>query len=253
MYNAIIDTLKDEITDKKEGQNFNKLYKSIQKWYPDNCTPSKTLFSQHLAQMVKDNIVKREEQQETKHKIKAVNYSLTDCAKKRDKLKILRMDEKQALLMKIYERFLYEAFFKQPRIISSEQELDRFLSKFNLKSKDIVWTRGYGEENMAVNHLIYGYGHSLPSESERQKLAYEYWKERQEEESTVLEEIEFCTYLKAGNHNPPAIDPNYFERKLLITKTDYWEINKYSENIKYATDYQYSIEGFTKEEFWIEQ
>lgn len=149
--------------------------------------------------------------------------------------------------MKIYERILfYEAFHKQDRIMSSERKLDTFLSKFNLKSKDIAWYRTETEENMDVNDLIYS---GRQSESERKKFAYEYWKERKEKESTILEEIEFCTYLKVNSHNPPITKPNYFERKLLITKTDYWQINRHSKNIKYATDYRYSLEGFTVEEF----
>jgi hypothetical protein len=258
MYNAIIDTLKDEINDKKEGQKFNTLYgKSAQKLGqvslidPHKYTLSKTPFSQHLEQMVKDNIVKKEEQQESNLKIKAVNYSLTDSAKIKDRLKILRMDEKQALLMKIYERiFFYESFHKQDRIMSSEHELDTFLSKFKLKSKDVAWARTVTEKNMAVNDLIYGNRvSSLPSESERQEFAHKYWKERKEKESTVLEEIEFCTYLKISNHAPPITNPNYFERKLLITKTDYWQINRHSESIKYDTDYRYTLEGLTIEEF----
>lgn len=168
-----------------------------------NRTISFDTYNVHLKQMLKENTLSK---QDNRERGKPVFYSLTEKAKKQNHLNLLGINPKQILFRRIYEKvFFYEIFHTPLNIISSEQELDAFLSEVNATRNDL--------DGIHIDHDL------------------EFAKKR--EEISFADTKTIYTMKESG---------------VRITKTDYWEANKYTKN-KYATEYTFTLPGISISEF----
>jgi hypothetical protein len=161
-------------------------------------------YNVHLKRMLKENILSKQDNQE---RGKPVFYSLTEKAKKQIQLNLLGINSKQILFRRIYEKvFFYEVYHTPLNIVSSEQELDVFLSEINATRSDL-------RERYANSH-----------------------------------ELEFATRYKELSFADTQIFYAVDKCGVHITKTEYWEANKYSKN-KYSTEYTFTLPGVSIKEF----
>jgi hypothetical protein len=205
-----------------------------------------TTFIAHIDRLRNVRIVNKQDQ----GRGGKVSYSLTERARKLIKLKLLGVDniDKIKLHLKIYEKILLYEFFHAPiRIISSEQEFDKLLSRLNKTKADVKWAITSTGNNYDSVELVYGNisGNGRPVDEPLPKMSSpafpstavkEYWQ-RRGGKKTVLAEIEFICHPIPNN-----ID-------FWITKREYWQINKNSKHKKYATEYRFTLPGVSIEEF----
>jgi hypothetical protein len=140
---------------------------------------------------------------------KSVFYSLTEGAKKQIQLNLLGVNPEQTLFRRIYENlFFYDVYHAPLNVISTEEELDRLLLEFNATRNDLYETFSYNPDG---------------------ELKF----------ATKYEELSFAdtrtTYILG-------------ESGVRITKTEYWEANKYYKN-RYATEYTFTLPGVSINEF----
>jgi hypothetical protein len=219
-YNAIIDILG------MEGKvTFNKLFEEWVKVLrqtkikskkhmkrkhskPTQYTPSRTQLSDILKKMVADSYLTKLVDEKSNRMLKETKYELTEDARKLLQMNILRIEDKQPIFKRIYEKILFYDFFKrvytrvlqdlqQPGFlgiaersmlfpdrtvkeitINSEHEFNNFLSKINIEQEHLNWgitTDGYSS---SIAQIIYP--HNTPSKC-LQKLKKQYWKENDQQ------------------------------------------------------------------------
>jgi DNA-binding PadR family transcriptional regulator len=157
---------------------------------PTKFTPSKTQLSNILKRMVDDGYLGKVVNEKSKLTLKNTNYQLTEDARKLLQLNILRIEDKQVVFKRIYEKILLYDFFKrvhkrvlqvleQPGFlgiversmifpdrtvkeitIDSEQEFGNFLSRINIKDDRLNWARIEEAFSSEIGRIIYAHGTS---------------------------------------------------------------------------------------------
>ena len=100
----------------------------------------------------------------------------------------------------------------------------------HVKRSDLQWRRISAADTVDSEDLIY----QTRSLRDSRTVTKEYWAER-EDESPVLEDIEFICYPK-GNLG------------VVLKRIEYWQFNRYSKNTKYHQEYLCELPGFSIEE-----
>jgi DNA-binding PadR family transcriptional regulator len=215
-YNAIIDIL-----EKKGKMTFNKLFEEWVKVLrqtkikskkhmkskhskPTKYTPSKSQLSDILTKMADDTYLTKLVDEKSKRMLKETKYELTEDARKLLQINILRIEDKQTIFKRIYEKILFYDFFKrvhtrvlqvlqQPgflRIqetsmlfpdrtvkeitIDSEHEFNNFLSKIDIEHDQLNWGTTADGYSSGIERIIYPHNNPLKY---LQKLKKQYWKE----------------------------------------------------------------------------
>jgi len=164
---------------------------------------------------------------------KVVEYSLTEDAIKQVRLNLIGVSIGTSLLFrKIYQTILYYDISESlPIRIESEEDFDKLiLAELHVKRSDLQWRRIPSADTVDSEDLIY----QTRSLRDSRTITKEYWAER-EDESPVLEDIEFIRYPK-GNLG------------VVLKRIEYWQFNRYSENIQYHQEYLCELPGFSIDE-----
>jgi hypothetical protein len=192
---------------------------------------SPDVFYPHLNKMVSNKELVKEDQGRGGH----VYYSISEVTKKQRQLRILKMDDKQAIFKKIYEKiFLYDFFeglYKRTSlpgtylgiyedvvvpydiikriIIDSESEFNDFLSKLNIVKEGILWGTMVIHPSEFAN-LIDDLQSSSQYFKERRK---DYWNKMKGMSKVCDQRLRFCY-------------PKENDKDLMIYALDTWEIRK---------------------------
>ena len=133
IWNAVTDTFL-QIQSHKDRLRHSELYRDcvtkldIEIAYND--------FVNTLRAMEKERILNRCEDKDSKKNLKSVFYSLTDYAKKKDDLKILRKDETTQRYRTLYELLICFDQFKKHEMLT-EKQLAGFLGKIGCSRNDL--------------------------------------------------------------------------------------------------------------------
>jgi hypothetical protein len=255
-FNAVIDILE------KEGRmTFNKLFEDWVKLLRQSetqfvirrkrkhsketkFTPSKTQLSNILKRMVDDSYLKKVVDEKCKLTLKNTNYQLTEDARKLLQLNILRIEDKQVVFKRIYEKILLHDFFKrvnsrvlqvleQPGFlgiversmlfsdrtvkeitIESEHEFGNFLSKINIKHDRLNWARIEEAFSSEIGRIIYAHD---TSSKYLKKMKIEFWEKNKDYLKKNEKVMFFCLPIKE-NHN------------FWIYREEDWEISRKDKN-----------------------
>ena len=123
--------------------------------------------------------------------------------------------------------------YLKSHILRQNQKIDfdkLILAELQVKRSDLQWRRIPAADNVDSMDLIY----QTRSLRDSRTITKEYWAER-EDESPVLENIEFICYPK-GNLG------------IILKRIEYWQFNRYSENTKYHQEYLCELPGFSIDE-----
>ena len=221
--NAIIQIL----LSKHEKLGHNDLRTKVENLLGKSIWPS--TYVAHIKRLNDVGILRKED-----HGIgKKVEYSLTEDATKQVLLKLLGVPvDKIILFRKIYQTILFNDISEIPYITAeSEDDFDKLiLAELQIKRSDLQWRRRPAADTVDSEDLIY----QTRSLRASRTITKEYWAER-EDESPVLENIEFICYPK-GNLG------------IILKRIEYWQFNRYSENTKYHQEYLCELPGFSIEE-----
>ncbi len=164
---------------------------------------------------------------------KKVEYSLTENGMKQARLNLIGLPkEKIFLFRKIYQTILFNDISENiPIRVEVEEDFDKLiLAELHVKRSDLQWRRISAADTVDSEDLIY----QTRSLRDSRTVTKEYWVER-EDESPVLEDIEFICYPK-GNLG------------VVLKRIEYWQFNRYSKNTKYHQEYLCELPGFSIEE-----
>jgi len=136
------------------------------------------------------------------------------------------------ILRKIYQTILFNDISGIQYITAeSEDDFDKLiLAELQVKRSDLQWRRIPTADIVDSVDLIY----QARSPRDRRTITKEHWAKR-EDESPVLENIEFICYPK-GNLG------------VILKRIEYWQFNRYSENTQYHQEYLCELPGFSIEE-----
>ena len=176
--------------------------------------------------------------------LKNTSYQLTEDARKLLQMNILKIEDKQVIFKRIYEKILLHDFFKRVHsrilqilqepcflstversilfpdrtvkeiITDSEQEFDNFLSKINIKKDRLNWGRIEEASSSEIGGIIYP--HDTPSKYLK-KRKIEFWKQNKEHLKKNEKIWLFCFPID-DNHN------------FWIYRVEDWEICRNSKN-----------------------
>lgn len=166
---------------------------------------------------------------------KKVEYSLTENAIKQARLNLIGVPKERIILFKkIYQTILFNDISESmPIRVEVEDDFDKLiLAELHVKRSDLQWRRIPAADTVDSDDLIY----QTRSLRDSRTITKEYWAER-EDESPVLENIEFICYPK-GNFG------------IILKRIEYWQFNRYSENTKYHQEYSCELPGFSIEEIF---
>jgi DNA-binding PadR family transcriptional regulator len=255
-FNAVIDILEKagETTFNKLFEEWVKLLRQSEAQFmirrkrkhskPTKFTPSKTQLSNILKRMVDDGYLSKVVNEKSKLTLKNTNYQLTEDARKLLQMNILRIEDKQVIFKRIYEKILLHDFFRrvhrrvlqvlqQPGFlgiversmlfpdrtvkeitIESEQEFGNFLSKINIKHDQPNWNRIEEAFSSEIGRIIYA--HDSPSKYLK-KMKIEFWKKNKDYLKKNEKAWFLCLPIKE-NHN------------FWIYREEDWEISRKDKN-----------------------
>jgi hypothetical protein len=219
--------------DKRITCSYRELTRLIEKRLGRRLSPD--VFNLHIGNLTRAKILNR---QPAPRRGKKVLYSLTDVAKKQVQLKMIA-HPKHSIFRKIFQKFFfYEVHYSPRKVISTEKEFDKFLSELNIPREKLrcgLWSE-VGTSDVIAREIYRVDGMSARSRKYHNAQMKEYWLMK-EEQSKVVEDINFICSLKQNNVN------------IAITKIERWEINKNSSHKKFRTNYVYELPGVSMEEF----
>src|SRR6188472_2302870 len=191
-----------------------------------------TKYFKHIKRLIEGRILRKEE-----HGIgNKVDYSLTEYARKQVRLNLLGISIEDIILFrKIYQTILFNNMSERLPIRSeSEEQFNRMiLTELRVNSNDLHWARTVTGANEDSVDIIY----QTPTMKDRRTFINKYWAERKGQ-SNVLEEVVFVCF--------PLASRGIYD--VILKRIEYWQINKYSENIKLHQEYLCELPVFSFEE-----